>query len=193
MGRMAQFLWNIDERRLLLRRKTYLNRPLEAFHHRTVSYCITQVSRSSSSGIRSIWTRTFSRLTLFWHSATRRRGNFLSILGCISVWGVGWELYGHCRCSVLAITGVYKFLFPKKKYWSALQKIHVSFVSYSARSCDPLYSVVYRLVCPTKAKPHLVVHVFPCPLESWLFELHKTGLRNLPKDFHRTTAISSYI
>jgi hypothetical protein len=35
-------------------------------------------------------------------------------LGCIVVCGVGWESYGYSGCSVLALTGVFKFLFHKK-------------------------------------------------------------------------------
>ena len=40
----------------------------------------------------------------------RRRISYKSILGFYAVCVVGWGSYGSGRCSVLALTGVYKFL-----------------------------------------------------------------------------------
>jgi hypothetical protein len=37
--------------------------------------------------------------------------NYYFYLGCITARGVGWESYGYDRCSVLVITGIFKFQF----------------------------------------------------------------------------------
>jgi hypothetical protein len=38
--------------------------------------------------------------------------NLCSLFAFLMVRGVGWELYGYDRCSVLVITGIFKFLLP---------------------------------------------------------------------------------
>ena len=45
----------------------------------------------------------------FWISM-RRRTNYTTILGCNAVCVVVWEPYSSGRCSVLALTGVFRFL-----------------------------------------------------------------------------------
>jgi hypothetical protein len=57
--------------------------------------------------------RTFNRLTLSLSRGTSQIELYVCVyfyyLGCITERGVGWELYGYDRCSVLVITGIFKF------------------------------------------------------------------------------------
>jgi hypothetical protein len=60
------------------------------------------------------------RLTLSLSRGTSRIELYICIyfyyLGCITAHGVGWELYGSSRCSVLAIIGIFKFQFYIKPF-----------------------------------------------------------------------------
>jgi hypothetical protein len=60
---------------------------------------------------------TFGRIPCigwcYYRTARWGGGLNLTILGSIAVCGVGRESYGFGRCSVLAITGVFKFLLPQ--------------------------------------------------------------------------------
>jgi hypothetical protein len=51
-------------------------------------------------------------------------------LGCTAPLGLGWELYGSDRCSVLVLTGIYKFLLSTGIYLHAMhyKSISLNFV-----------------------------------------------------------------
>ena len=57
----------------------------------------------------------------FWTSM-RRRTNYTTILGCNAVCVVVWEPYGSGRCSVLALTGVFRFLLVSQVWLRGLSK-----------------------------------------------------------------------